>query len=101
MNKIYFQPAEQRVLVLPDDPDQKIGNIYIPTNIQQDKPRFGYVISIGSGSIEIPMRYYMGQRVMFSHFSGVEVELNIDDKDRKYLVMNQLDIMGVIIEDKV
>lgn len=96
MEKFEFIPAEQRVLILPEENEKKIGNIFVPESAQQEKPRFGIITEAGTGNKDIPMKYLKGQRVVFSQYSGVEVELNLDGTNKKYLIMNQMDVMGVI-----
>jgi len=96
MKKVSIVPAEQRVVILPEKADDKIGRIFIPATSEKEAPRIGKVISTGTGSIDIPMKYFIGQQVMFSKYSGLEVELNLDGEDKSYLVMNQMDIMMVI-----
>ena len=98
MKRITISPAEQRVVVLPDKPEEKIGMVYIPKSVERETPRIGTIISTGTGSSDNPMMYYTGQKVIFSKYSGIEVELNLDGELKNYLVMNQIDIMMIIRE---
>lgn len=93
MKRMVIEAAEQRVVILPEDQPNKMGSIYIPDSVEREKPRFGTIVSAGFGNIDTPMKYKVGDRVMFSQYSGVEVELNLDGTEKKYLVMNQIDIM--------
>ena len=97
MEKVSFLPAEQRVLILPDSAPEKIGHIILPSGHATDKSRIGTVIVAGNGNIDNPMKYMAGQKVMFSQYAGVEVEFNLGDGEKTYLLMNQIDIMGTII----
>lgn len=90
----FLKPAPQRVLVLVEEASEKVGSIFIPNPEQQEKPKFAEVIAVGTGSEDNPMLYKPGQRIIMGQFAGTEIELN----DTKYLVVNQMDIMGVIIE---
>lgn len=101
MKEIIFKPEQQRVLVLPDEKDQQTtdSGIILPANTQEGKPYYGTIICVGDGEEDRPMRYKPGQRILFSSFAGIEVPMNIKNHGyREYKVMNQIDIMGVIIE---
>ena len=97
MKKVSFLPAEQRVLILPDSAPEKIGHIILPSGHSTDKSKIGTVVVVGNGNVDNPMRYRVGQKVMFSQYAGVEVDLNLGDGEITYLLMNQIDIMGTII----
>ena len=62
----------------------------------QEKPQQAEVIAVGPGGMvdgkEVTMQVKPGDKVIYSKYSGTEV--NIDDK--KYLVMNQSDILVVL-----
>ena len=95
MKKVIPKPAKQRVIILPDIAPEKVGAIYIPPSAEKDAPRIGTVAFVGTGDVDIPMEYWVGQRVAYSKYSGVEIELDIKCMGglKTYLVMNQLDIM--------
>ena len=96
MKKVTIAPAEQKVVILPEKADDRIGRIFIPATSEKEAPRIGTVVSTGTCNIDNPMKYFVGQQVMFSKYSGLEVELNLDGEPKTYLVMNQMDIMMVI-----
>lgn len=100
MSIVKVKPAKQRVVILPDNQPDKVGSLYIPPSAQKDSPRMGTIVSTGIGTADIPMEYHVGERVMFSQYSGVEIELNLGIGVKTYLVMNQLDIMMTIEEVK-
>lgn len=99
--KIEFIPEQQRILVLADNTVERKTStgIILPSTTQVEKPGFGTVIEVGSGTKDIPMRYEKGQRVMFSNYAGIEIELDYPGYGiRTFKVMNQMDVMGWIIE---
>jgi co-chaperonin GroES (HSP10) len=98
MKKYIFEPAEQRVLVLPEEPEDRIGMIYVPDSIKKDKPQIGKIVEAGEGSKDHPMKYYAGQLVMFSQYAGSEVEMDLGNGKKTYFVMNQMDIWGSLTE---
>ena len=56
------------------------------------KGQKGTVIATGKGKADEPMEIKAGDTVLFGKYSGTEI--HIDDK--KYLVMNQSDILVVL-----
>lgn len=67
------------------------GGIIIP-DTAQEKPQKGVVIAVGNGKADEPMEVKVGDTVLFGKYAGTE--LHIDDK--KYLVMNQGDILVIL-----
>lgn len=101
MKDYLIQPAEQRVIVLPDEKEERKTRmgIILPQTSEEDRPETGVVIAVGRGSEDYPMKYFNGQRVIYSQYSGVSIRINIKDHgDHVYKVMNQADIMGIITE---
>ncbi|HUO00521.1 MAG TPA: co-chaperone GroES [Bradyrhizobium sp.] len=92
-----FRPLHDRVVVQRIDPEAKsAGGIIIP-DTAQEKPSQGEIIAAGPGGRDesgrlIPIDLKIGDRVLFSKWSGTEVKLdNVD-----YLIMKESDIMGVL-----
>lgn len=101
MKEVKIYPAEQRVVVLPDEiiEEKTRSGIIIPKTAQEDTPGMGLVVATGVGSLEHPMNYFIGERVLFSQYAGLEVKLNLDTNgEHTYKVMNQADIMAKIHE---
>ena len=63
----------------------------------KEKPQQAEVIAVGPGGVvdgkEVKMEVKKGQKVIYSKYSGTEVELN--DKE-KLIVVKQSDILAVI-----
>ena len=83
LNKIIVEPVEAET--------QTASGISIPDSAKE-KPQKGSVVATGKGKHDEPMEIKVGDSVLFGKYSGTEV--NIDDK--KYLVMNQSDILVVL-----
>lgn len=102
MNKqVKFIPEQQRILVLPDNALERKTptGIILPSTTQVEKPGMGTVIEVGSGSKDTPMRYNCYDRILFSNYAGIEIELNYPDYGIKtFKVMNQMDVMGWVEE---
>ena len=58
----------------------------------KEKPQKGTVIATGNGKHDEPMEVKAGDTVLFGKYSGTEI--HIDDK--KYLVMNQSDVLVIL-----
>ncbi len=64
----------------------------------KEKPQQAEVISVGPGGLidgkEVTMQVKAGDKVIFSKYSGTEVETGEDDE--KYVIVKQNDILAVI-----
>ena len=62
----------------------------------KEKPAQGEVIAAGPGGVvdgkEVKMQVKPGDKVVYSKYSGTEVEL----EDEKYLIVKQSDILAII-----
>ena len=83
LNKIIVEPVEAET--------KTASGIIIPDSAKET-PQKGIVVATGKGKHDEPMEIKVGDSVLFGKYSGTEV--NIDDK--KYLVMNQSDILVVL-----
>ena len=91
--KFKITPLQDRVLVLQDEPEKQLGNIYIPPTIQeQNKPQKGTVISCGPGLPNEPLTVKPNDRILFQKNAGATVEEN----GKKYLMMKESEIMAII-----
>jgi len=101
MKQLIINPAEQRVVVLPDEgKETKLASgLILPATATESAPEFATVVAVGKGDADNPMLYFINQRVIYSQYSGVEVKMNlIGHGENTYKVMNQLDIMAVVEE---
>lgn len=100
MEKSIFTPDEQKIAVLPEEVGEfKTTAGIILSKEAQDRPEVGLIVAIGLGSKDIPMRYSLGDRVLYSEYAGLELRLNLKNHgDHDYKIMNQMDIMGKIEE---
>jgi chaperonin GroES len=83
LNKVIVEPVEAETVTK--------GGIIIP-DTAQEKPQKGTVIATGNGKAEEPMEIKVGDTVLYGKYAGTEI--HIDDK--KYLVMNQSDVLAII-----
>ncbi|MFZ0836445.1 MAG: co-chaperone GroES [Xanthobacteraceae bacterium] len=94
-----FRPLHDRVVIERIDAEAKsAGGIIIP-DTAKEKPQQGTVIAVGPGGRDesgklIPIDVQVGDRILFGKWSGTEVKID----GREYLIMNENDIMGVLVE---
>ncbi len=90
------QPLDERVLVKPIEPEEKVGSIIIP-DTAKEKPIEGKVIAAGNGKLSeegkrIALEVKKGDRILFGKYSGTEVKI----EGEEYLIMREDDVFGVI-----
>lgn len=64
---------------------------------EKEKPQQAEVIAVGPGGMvdgkEVKMEVKVGDRVIYSKYSGTEVKV---DADEKYVIVRQSDILAII-----
>ena len=72
------------------------SGIVLPGQDDKEKPGQAVVVAVGPGGVvdgkEIKMQVKKGQHVLFSRYSGTEVEL----EGKKYTVVKQNDILAIV-----
>ncbi|MBR7158395.1 MAG: co-chaperone GroES [Alphaproteobacteria bacterium] len=92
-----FRPLHDRVLLKRVEEDKKtLGGIIIP-DTAKEKPSQGEVIAVGPGGRDedgkiVQMSVKVGDRVLFSKWSGTEVKVDGED----LLIVKESEILGVI-----
>jgi len=95
MAKENFELFDDRVLVKPNEAEEKTaGGIIIP-DTAKEKPQKGTVIAVGNGRFAeqtgnlIPLQIKAGDTIMYGKYGGTEI--NIEGVD--YLIMRATDIL--------
>ena len=72
------------------------SGIVLPGNAQE-KPQQAEVIAVGPGGVvdgkEVKMQVSVGDKVIYSKYSGTEVKL---DEDENLIIVKQTDILAII-----
>lgn len=90
--KLTLQPLADRVLIQPDQAEQKTaGGLYIPDTAQK-KPQKGTVVAVGPGKKNEPLTVKKGDKVLYGEYSGTTVTV----EGEKYLIMREDDIFATI-----
>ena len=90
--KEQIRPLGTRVVVERHRVTASKGGILLPESAQE-KPKEGTILSVGPGTKTEPMELSVGQRVLFSGYSGTELK---DVDAEGLLILRQEDILGVI-----
>ena len=92
-----LKPLEDRVVIKPALPDEKVqGGIIIP-DTAKEKPQRGEIVAVGPGKVsdsgqKIPMTVKKGDLVLYGKYAGTEVTVDGED----YLVVRESDILAII-----
>lgn len=91
-----IKPLGDRVVVQPEEAEEKTeSGLYIP-DTAKEKPQRGTVVYVGPGRVEdgkkIDMSVGEGDTVLYGKYSGTEISLGGKD----LLIMRESDILGII-----
>jgi chaperonin GroES len=87
-----IKPLADRVLVLPDEAEQKTAAGIIIPDTAKEKPQKGKVVSVGPGTKDHEMTVKVGDEVLYGKYSGTEVDID----GTKYMIMKEGDIYAII-----
>ncbi len=87
-----IKPLADRVLVLPDEAEQKTAAGIIIPDTAKEKPMRGKVVAVGKGTKDHEMTVKVGDAVLYGKYSGTEVEID----GTKYMIMKEGDIYAII-----
>ena len=89
-------PLFDRVVLKQLKAEEKTKSGIVLPGQAKEKPQQAEVIAVGPGGVvdgkEITMQVKVGDKVIYSKYSGTEVELD----NEKYVVVKQNDILAVI-----
>ena len=91
-----IKPLFDKIVVKAVEAEAKTtSGLFLP-NSAQEKPQMAEVVAVGPGGMvdgnEVKMEVKVGQDVIYSKYSGSEVEI---DKV-KYVILKQSDILAVV-----
>ncbi len=91
-----IKPLSDRVLVRPDEVEEKTSSGIIIPDTAKEKPQRGTVVAAGPGKVEngtkIDMSVKEGDHILYGKYSGTEITLD----GVEYLIMREADILGVV-----
>ncbi|MCD6354538.1 MAG: co-chaperone GroES [Prolixibacteraceae bacterium] len=80
-----------KILVQPQEPEEKTPSGIIIPDSAKEKPQVGTVVLVGADKKDEPMELKAGDVIFYGKYSGTE--LNIDGED--YLLMAQTDVLYI------
>ena len=92
MSEVKIKPLADRVLVKPQEAEEKTASGIIIPDTAKEKPQQGKVMAVGKGKKDEPMTVKVGDLVLYGKYSGTEI--SIDGKD--YIIMRESDIYAVV-----
>ena len=81
-----------KVLIKPQEAEEKTASGIIIPDSAKEKPQQGKVVMVGSDKKDEPMVIKKDQVVLYGKYSGTEIEINNED----YLLISQSDILYVL-----
>ena len=91
-----LKPLSDRVVIKMVEAEETTASGIILTGSAKEKPQVAEVLAVGPGGIvdgkEVVMQVKVGDKVIYSKYSGTEVEV----EDEKFVVVKQNDILAVI-----
>ncbi|EFQ24126.1 co-chaperone GroES [Aminomonas paucivorans] len=92
-----LKPLGDRLVVKAVDKEEMTkGGIVLPDTVKE-KPVEGEVVAVGTGKVldngqKLPMEVKVGNRVIYSKYSGTEVKFDGED----YLILSERDVLAVV-----
>ena len=91
-----IKPLFDKVVVEATEIEEKTKSGFILPTAAQEKQQTAKVVAVGPGGVidgkEVTMQVKAGDKVIYSKYSGTEVEL----EKEKYVIVKQSDILAVV-----
>jgi chaperonin GroES len=97
--KLNLRPLSDRLVVEPQEKEEKTASGIILPETAKEKPQKGTVLAAGPGRTDdngrrIEMDVKTGDVVLYARFAGTEVKIN----DRKLLILKESDVLAIVEE---
>jgi chaperonin GroES len=95
MKKVHIDPLSDRVVVMPEEADEKTASGIILPDTAKEKPQMGKILAAGPGKVSengnvVKMTLKAGDKVLYGKYSGTEITLDSTD----VLIMRESDILA-------
>ena len=95
MKKVHINPLSDRVVVMPEEVDDKTASGIILPDTAKEKPQMGQIVAAGPGKTSdngntVEMTLKAGDKVLYGKFSGTEITLD----GSEVLIMRESDILA-------
>ena len=92
MSELKIKPLGDRVIVQPQEAEEKTASGIIIPDSAKEKPQKGTVVAAGPGTKDEKIEVKVGDTVLYGKYAGTELSFEGDD----YLIMRQSDILAII-----
>ena len=92
-----LKPLSDRVVVKPEQAEEKTASGIILPDTAKEKPQLGKIVAIGKGKIAdngsiVKMNVKVNDKVLYGKYSGTEITFDGDE----LLIMRESDILAVL-----
>ncbi len=92
MSEVKIKPLADRVLVKPQEAEEKTASGIIIPDTAKEKPQKGVIVAVGPGTKDDKMEVKVGDTVLYGKYAGTELSLDGND----YLIMKQSDLLAIV-----
>ena len=92
-----IKPLDDRIVVKPQDAEEKTaGGIVLP-NAAQEKPMMGKIVEVGTGKLlddgsRAKMSVKKGQVIVYGKYGGSDIEID----GTEYKILRESEILGIV-----
>ena len=92
-----LKPLSDRVVVKPEEAEEKTASGIILPDTAKEKPQLGKVVAVGKGKItdagnKIKMDVKVNDKVLYGKYSGTEISF----EGNELLIMRESDILAIL-----
>ena len=92
-----LKPLSDRVVVKPEEAEEKTASGIILPDTAKEKPQLGIVVAVGKGKMSdsgnmIKMDVKVNDKVLYGKYSGTEITFEGDE----LLIMRESDILAIL-----
>ena len=92
-----LKPLSDRVVVRPEEAEEKTASGIILPDTAKEKPQLGKVVAVGKGKVSesgnmIKMDVKVNDKVLYGKYSGTEITFEGDE----LLIMRESDILAIL-----
>jgi chaperonin GroES len=97
-----LQPLEDRIVVRPNESEEKTASGLVIPDTAKEKPQQGEVLAVGPGKRSeyngelIPLDVKVGDTVVYSKYGGTEITADGED----LLILNGRDVLAIAASRK-
>ena len=89
-----IKPLGSKVVIKEMMAEEKTSSGIVLVASAQEKPQMAEVLAVGPGTDDVKMELKVGDKVIYSKYSGTDVKLD----EEELIVVKQSDILAIIAE---